>query len=232
MLKTHPEKHQQLLRSKGVRIVPMERKHAAGAAEMHLLAFRGFFLAFLGKGFPRQFYRAAAGHKETVGYVALDDGDNVVGACFGLINARRFYRDLLRKRWWAFALHSIWPVLRRPAIIPRLLRACKHEGYPPPFSVHPLGALPSKPARPGSQSTGVAIALMRAACQEFVRRGVHAVYLTTDANSNDLVRGFYKAMGWKFIGYYTTPESRRMCWYVWLDPAVKWAPDTIPSAKE
>jgi ribosomal protein S18 acetylase RimI-like enzyme len=215
-----------------VRIVPMERQHVAGAVELHLLAFRGFFLAFLGKGFLRQLYRAAAGHKETVGYVALDDRDNVVGACFGFINARRYYRELLKKRWWAFALHSIWPVLRRPAIIPRLLRARKHEGDPPPLSVRPLGSLLSIAVRPSSQGTGVATALMRATCQEYVRRGIHAVYLNTDANNNDMVRGFYKAKGWKFIGYYTKPESRRMCWYVWLDPAVEWAPDAIPSTKE
>ena len=214
-----------------IRIVPMEKEHARGAVEMHLLAFRGFFLASLGRGFLHQFYRAAAGHKETVGFVALRGGE-VIGACFGLVNARDFYSQLLKKRWWIFGLYCIGPVLRRPGIIPRLLRARKHESHPPSLSIHPLGALQSTAVHPSCQGKGVAIGLMRAVCHEYARRGVHAVYLTTDADRNEMVRGFYKAMGWKFIGYYTTPEGRRMCWYLWLDPALRWNSESIPSPKE
>jgi GNAT superfamily N-acetyltransferase len=199
---------------------------------MHLLAFRGFFLASLGRGFLRMFYREAAGHEQTVGYVAMDEEGKVVGASFGLMDPGAFYRDLFHRRKWAFALRAIRAVLSRPWILPRLVRARKHRGNPPPVDLHPLGALPSTAVEPGNQGLGVAIALMRAACQEFARRGVHAVYLTTDADGNDRVRGFYRAMGWKFIGYYATPEKRRMCWYLWLDPAVHWPTGAVPDAAE
>ena len=210
------------------RIVPMNRSHAAGAAEMHLLAFREFFLASLGRGFLRAFYRAAAGHEGTVGYVALDESGRVVGACFGLVNATGFFRELFRRRWWLFAVHSIPALLRRPSIVRRLIRARRHQGNPPPLDLRPLGALQSIAVAPRCQGTGLGKALLMAVCREYAQRGVHAVFLTTDAENNERVRRFYGRLGWKLIGYFTTPEGRRMCWYVWLDPAVSWAPGTCP----
>ena len=203
------------------KILPLTKEYINGAVEMHMIAFRDFFLAFLGRGFLRELYKAAAGHEQTVGYVAVDQNNQVIGACFGLINAKVFFKDVLKRRWWAFALHSIWGVIRRPVIIPRLFRALKHESNPPPCDIKPLGALQSTAVEPHSQGLGVAIALMRSVCDEYVRRGVHAVFLTTDADDNDRIRGFYSAMGWDLLGHYTTPQRRRMCWYLWQDPQSK-----------
>jgi ribosomal protein S18 acetylase RimI-like enzyme len=203
------------------RIVPMTKEHVGGAVEMHLLAFRGFFLAMLGRGFLREFYKMAAGHEQTVGYVAVDPQNNVVGACFGLIDSGKFFKEILKKRWWAFILQSIIPAVKKPVIIPRLFRALRHRGNLPPCDIHPLGALQSTAVRPDSQALGIAIALMRSVCDEYVRRGVKAVFLTTDAENNDRVRGFYETMGWKLLGYYTTPEHRKMCWYLWKDSTVQ-----------
>lgn len=203
------------------KILPLTREYVNGAVEMHMLAFQGFFLVFLGRGFLREFYKVAAGHEQTVGYVAVDQNNDVVGACFGLIDTKVFFKDILKRRWWAFALRSIWGVIRRPVIIPRLLRALKYKGNPPPCDIKPLGALQSTAVESSSQGLGVAIALMRSVCDEYVRRGVHAVFLTTDADDNNRVRGFYSAMGWDLLGYYTTPEGRRMCWYLWQDPQSK-----------
>lgn len=200
------------------KILPLEKKYVNGAVEMHLLAFQGFFLASLGRGFLREFYGVAANHNQTVGYVAIDHEENVVGACFGVIDAGKFFKDILKRRWWAFALRSIWPVIKSPRIILRLLRALTHEGNSPPCDITPLGALQSTAVQSDSQGMGVAIALIRSVCDEYVRRGVHAIFLTTDADNNDRVRGFYDAMGWDFMEYYTTPEGRRMCWYLWQDP--------------
>jgi ribosomal protein S18 acetylase RimI-like enzyme len=203
------------------RIVPLAKEHVEEAVEMHLLAFRNFFLTFLGQRFLREAYGTAAGHEQTVGYVALNQEDEVVGVCFGFVNAKAFYKDILKRRWWAFAFHSIWGIIRRPTIIPRIFRVLKYEGNPPPCNIKPLGALPNTAVKPNDQGMGIAIALIRSACDEFVRRGVHAVYLHTDADNNDRVRGFYSALGWDFLAYYTTPEGRKMCWYLWQDPATK-----------
>lgn len=203
------------------KIVPFAREHIEGAVEMHMYAFREFFLTFLGRGFLRKVYRTAAGHEQTVGYVAIDLNNKVVGVCFGFIDAGTFYKDILKRHWWAFALNSIWPAIKRPSIIPRLFRALKHRGVALPCNIKPLGALPNTAVMPNAQGMGIAIVLMRSACEEFVRRGIHAVYLNTDADNNDRVRGFYTAMGWDFLAYYTTPEGRKMCWYLWQDPATK-----------
>ncbi len=200
------------------KVVPLKEEYVDGAVEMHLIAFRDFFLAQLGRGFLREFYLQAAGHDLTVGHVAVSDQGEVVGACFGVIDSSAFYKDILRRRWWAFGLKSVWPVIKSPKIIPRVLRGLTHRGNRPNCDIQPLGALLSMAARPDFQGKGVGGALMRSMCDEYVRRGVDAVFLTTDADDNDRVRGFYAAMGWELLGYYVTPEQRRMCWYLWQNP--------------
>jgi len=200
------------------KILPLGPKYVEGAVEMHLLAFREFFLAQLGRGFLTEFYRQAAGHDLTVGYVAVDNFDNVVGACFGVIDSSIFYKDILRRCWWSFALRAVWPVINSPKIALRLLRGLRYTGNIPPCSIEPLGALLSIGVRPDSQGLGLSVALMRSVCDEYVRRGVNAIFLTTDADKNDRVREFYTGMGWDLLGYYVTLEKRKMCWYLWQNP--------------
>jgi colanic acid biosynthesis glycosyl transferase WcaI len=200
------------------RIVPFSKEHIEGAVEMHILAFRDFFLTSLGRGFLREFYAAMTGQSNTVGYVALNSHNRVIGACIGLVSAKNFYRNLVKKKWFTFAFQALKATIINPKIIPRLLRALKHESSPPPCSIENLGALQTTSVEPCAQGLGVVIALMRSVCDEYVRRGVDAVYLNTDADNNDRVRGFYSAMGWEFLNYYTTPEGRRMCWYLWQNP--------------
>ena len=142
-------------------IVPMTKEHVAGAVEMHMLDFPGFFLTFLGRGFLTEFSKAAAGHEQTVGHVAVAPDGHVVGACFGLMNAKGFFRKLVKKLWWAFGWHSMGAILQCPSIIPRMLRALRHESSSQPLSVEPLGSLQSTAVQPGAQGTGLAIALMR-----------------------------------------------------------------------
>jgi GNAT superfamily N-acetyltransferase len=203
------------------RIVPFSKEYVDGAVEMHILAFRDFFLTRLGRGFLRELYDALAEDENTVGYIALDSHNRVRGACIGLLNAKGFYRRLVKKKWWAFAFQAGYAVIKHPKIIPRLFRALRHESFPPPCNIEKLGALQTTSVEPGAQGLGVAIVLMRSVCDEYVRRGVDVVYLNTDADNNDRVRGFYKAMGWDFLDYYTTNEGRRMCWYLWQNPAKK-----------
>lgn len=197
------------------KIIALEKKYVNGAVSMHLSAFKNFFLSQLGRSFLHEFYEQAAGHEQTVGYVAVDTLDRIVGVSFGMVNPSKFYKDILKRRWWMFGLKSLWPVLKSPRIIPRLIRALGHEGNIPPCALQPLGVSLSTAVHPDIQGVGIAIALMRAVNDEFVRKGVNAVYLTTDADNNDRVRGFYSAMGWDLLGYYRTPENRRMCWYLW-----------------
>lgn len=199
----------------------MAKEHVNGAVEMHLLAFEGFFLSLLGRGFLREFYKAAVDSDQTVGFVAVDDNGDVLGACFGVIDSKAFYKDILKKRWFMFALKAAWPAIKKPKIIPRLLRALKHDGNIPPCDMTNVGALQSTAVSPEAQGIGLAIGIMRAVCDEYVKRGTDKVFLTTDADDNDMVRGFYEAMGWYLLGNYTTPEGRNMCWYMWENPDAK-----------
>ncbi len=202
-------------------IVPLSSEYVEGAVEMHMVAFRDFFLTFLGKGFLREMYNAAVDHPLSVSYVAINQNGEVLGATLGFIDSRKYYRDIFRKRWFRFAWQASFAALKKPSIVPRLFRATRHTGYYPPCDIRPLAALPSTAVKPGVQGLGLAIGLMRKACEEFVNRGIDAVYLTTDRDNNDRVRGFYEALGWELLGYYTTAEGRRMCWYIWQNPKTR-----------
>jgi|GEM_PF-660377 len=200
------------------KILPLEQKYIEGAVDMHLMAFGEFFLAQLGRGFLTEYYRQVAGHDLTVGYVAVDDCEKVVGAGFAVLDSSKFYKDIARRRWWAFGLQSLWPLMKSPKIILRLIRGLKHRGNIPPCDIKPLGALLSLAVRPDCQGQGLGAALMRSVHDEHVRRGVDAIFLTTDADNNDRVLGFYAGIGWDLLGHFMTPEKRRMCWYLWKNP--------------
>jgi hypothetical protein len=139
------------------RIVPFMKEYIDGIVGLHMQAFSGFFLSSLGRGFLSEYYRCAVGHELSVGYVAVDCDNKVVGLCFGLVDPKSFYKDILKRRWWVFALHSIWAVFRQPIIIPRLLRALKHEGGAPPVNITPLGSLVVTAVKPDDQGVGVAL---------------------------------------------------------------------------
>jgi hypothetical protein len=46
------------------------------------------------------------------------------------------------------------------------------------------------------------------------RRGCAGAFLTTDADCNEAVNGFYRRLGWHLETSYSTPEGRRMNRYV------------------
>ena len=144
-----------------LRILKLSKEHAKGAADMHRLSFPGFFLSFLGRGFLEELYKCAACDDRAIGYVGIEGENHVVGACFGVIDGRHFFSTILRRRWWKFALHCIGPLLRRPSIIGRLLRALRFNGTPPAVKIHPLGCLMSTAVAPPFQGSGLAVALMR-----------------------------------------------------------------------
>ncbi|HFD87614.1 MAG TPA: GNAT family N-acetyltransferase, partial [Gammaproteobacteria bacterium] len=157
--------------------------------QVHLRSFQGFFLTFLGPAFLRQLYAAILADPSGIGFVAEDE-KGVCGFVAGTTQPSGFYRRLLRRRWWHFALAVTLPVLRRPSIIPRLLRAfampeqvAQQEGR---------GTLMSVAVLPEAQGKGIGRALVRAFLDEAVHRGLRQVDLTTDRDNNEATNHFYQ----------------------------------------
>jgi len=182
-------------------------------------AFPAFFLTFLGRGFLREFYGSFSGNPEGIGFVAADgDSGRVIGVVVGPVKPAGYFKRLLVRRWWAFCLHSAAAVLKRPTIVPRLVRAVVYRGDAPEQG--PERALLSSIAvDPEVQRSGAGRRLVQVFLDEAAQRGCPGVYLTTDRVDNDAVNAFYERLGWRVEGTFATPQGRQMNRYIFDFPA-------------
>jgi ribosomal protein S18 acetylase RimI-like enzyme len=179
--------------------------------DIHLQAFQGFFLTFLGPNFLRELYQAIQSDPSGIALVCEEEA-KMVGFAAGTDQPAGLYRRLLKQRWYRFGLASIMPVLRQPSIIPRLLRAFRiseEVGV-----LEGCGTLMSIAVSPQCQSNGAGQALVAAFLLEAAGRDLKFVNLTTDTNNNDRVNRFYRKLGFTCARTFITPEGRRMNEYI------------------
>ncbi len=197
-----------------IQIHRLEHQHLKQAVEVHLKAFPGFFLSFLGPRFLTEFYRSFIEDDAGIGFVALDtSSENVVGVVVGPLIPAGYFKRLLKRKWWAFCLASMSAVLKKPSVIKRLFRAVFYRGDTP-ANVEGLALLSSIAVSPDVQAKGLGSSLVRAFMDQVKRRGGRGVFLTTDAEGNDKVNRFYEKIGFSLESSYATPEGRKMNRYV------------------
>lgn len=188
------------------KIRPMTAADAKTVASIHLEAFQGFFLSFLGDRFLRELYRAIVADDDGIAFIALLD-ERTIGFVAGSASSSGFYRRAARHRWWRFGIASIGALIRRPAILPRLIRALY---APPRSSSQDAALLMSLAVDPKVQRSGAGRLLTNAFIDEAARRGRGAVVLTTDRLDNDGVNAFYITNGFRLLREFVTPEGRAM----------------------
>jgi GNAT superfamily N-acetyltransferase len=191
-------------------IIPMQAIHIREVVDVHLHSFEGFFLSFLGPQFLRLYYESIVDYLGGVGYVYLNGG-RVVGFVCGIVGPSRFYRHLIRTRWWRFAVAALGAALRRPSIVPRLFRALL---YPSKTSRRAdTATLTSIAVDPAMKGEGIGAKLVAVFLEDVRGRGVRRVNLTTDRHGNDKVNTFYQKQGFRCERAFTTPEGREMYEY-------------------
>jgi ribosomal protein S18 acetylase RimI-like enzyme len=194
-----------------IAIRQMQRADVAAVTRTHVAAFPNFFLTFLGAPFLRQLYRGIVDDGSGISYVAELDG-KIIGFVAGTDTPARFYSRLLEKRLIHFALASIWPILRRPTILGRLLRAFT-KGKEAPAAATARSELMSLAVLPTVRGGGAGRQLVEAFMVEAKRRGAALVFLTTDARDNDSVNRFYENLRFRRTRQFSTPEGRLMYEY-------------------
>ena len=190
-------------------IRPMREADVPDVVSVHLQAFPGFFLSFLGRRFLTELYRAILADQNGIALVAVAE-TAVIGFVAGSANSSGFYRRVARRLWWRFGFASVSALLRRPAIIRRLLRAL----IAPPGSGAEGALLMSLAVDPRVQRSGAGRLLTNAFVEAAARRGAKAVVLTTDRFDNDPVNAFYVSQAFQLVRSYTTPEGRAMNEYI------------------
>ena len=178
---------------------------------VHLNAFQGFFLSFLGGKFLEELYMAIVTDASGISLVCEQESQ-ILGFVTGTDNPSGFYRRLITQRWWRFGLACIKPILKNPFIVPRLLRAFRKPQDSPPLPES--GTLMSIAVLPGMQGKGIGQSLVQAFLLESSTRVLKHVNLTTDYYNNDAVNFFYTNMGFRCLRTFITPEGRKMNEYV------------------
>jgi ribosomal protein S18 acetylase RimI-like enzyme len=186
----------------------MTAADVAAVTAVHLASFPGFFLSFLGPAFLRQLYRGIVDDDSGIALVTERDG-RVAGFVAGTAQPPGFYKRLLRRRGWRFALAALLPALRGPRVIPRLLRAFVMPSASAAYG-EGTALLMSIAVAPELQSSGAGKALTEGFAAEARTRGSVRVVLTTDRDGNDAVNDFYQRRGFVLSRTFTTPEGRAM----------------------
>lgn len=178
---------------------------------IHMQAFQGFFLTFLGSKFLSVVYSSILKDPSGIALAAWQ-GNQIIGFVFGSTQPQGLYRRLLIKHWWQFGWAAFPVVIQNPKVIPRLLRAftISTEALP----VAGCATLMSIAVIPDSQNSGAGKALVEEFLFQCKQRGVLHVNLTTDATNNEKVNRFYQKMGFQLYKKFTTPQGREMNEYL------------------
>jgi ribosomal protein S18 acetylase RimI-like enzyme len=207
--------------------VRIEERHLREAVTVHLQAFPGFFLSFLGPRFLTLLYRSFIEDEVGLGFVAVNTTtDQVMGFVVGPLRPEGYFRGILRRKWLAFGIASCPAICRRPANLPRLFRAVFYRGDAPE-TARDLALLTSIAVAPSTGSRGVGLALLEAFVAEARDRGARGVFLTTDADENERVNAFYRRFGFLLDSCFSTPEGRRMNRYVLIFDALPASHDPV-----
>lgn len=165
--------------------------------EVHLVAFKGFFLTLMGKLFVREYYVAVASFPGSIFLVAQDPMGRLLGFIAGFREPTAFYLHYKRHRF-RLILIALAALVRRPSLLGRIIGNAIRVvfGRGTHITTH-LGEIEisSFAVLPEYQGQGIGGLLL----ESFIAsaRGSHAIsiYLTTDTVENQRVNVFYQKHG-------------------------------------
>lgn len=192
-----------------VRPISLDEKNVVeDVISIHLEAFKGFFLSFMGRGFLRQMYSSYCEHDESELLVAFDESEKAIGFIAYSGNMSGLYKYMLRKKIIKFAWYAFGAFLRRPSIFVRLVRALlrpreakRKEQYV---------ELASIGISPNSRAQGVGTNMITSLKNRVDFSKYEYITLDTDSINNEGVNSFYIKNGFSLFREYCTPEGRKM----------------------
>ncbi|MFI3163939.1 MAG: GNAT family N-acetyltransferase [Bacillota bacterium] len=185
-----------------------ENKIIEGIVSIHMLAFKNFFLTFLGKEFLKHMYQSYILHSESTIFVAQDESNQIVGFVACSKNMSNLYKFMIKKKLVQFAWYSWCALIRKPVIFMKLIKAFlkpnevkREENY---IEISSIGV------HPECKSIGIGTLLLDEVKQKMLDDTVEYINLETDANNNDDVNKFYLKNGFILFRKYETNEGRVM----------------------
>ncbi|MBD2837683.1 GNAT family N-acetyltransferase [Pseudomonas sp. JM0905a] len=166
-------------------------------AKIHQMAFPGFLMTLLGPSFLQAYYQTVFDYSESLFLVAEDDEGKPFGFVAGFAQPEKFYA-LLGSRKKRMMISAALYLSIRPKLWKRVLENMKlvsrrsTEGSQDGLLRVELASIGISPAQ-GRRGYGKA--LVNAFLGRARERAADIVELSTDANGNDAVNGFYRGLG-------------------------------------
>lgn len=177
---------------------------------IHLDAFQGFFLTFMGGDFLALMYRSYVEHNNSGVLVAFEN-EKPIGFLAYSGDLSDLYKYMIKKRFIPFAWCSFRAFFRKPTIFMRLIRALlkpreakRAEKY---VELASIGVASN------TKSRGVGSQLIDALKSTVDFNEYSYITLETDAVNNDGVNHFYQKNGFVVEREYETTEGRKMFEY-------------------
>lgn len=176
--------------------------------EIHMDAFRGFFLTSLGPSFLRLYYTCFIRSEDTITMVAEEN--NIIWGFSALTRkSKGFNSSLIKSNIFDFVLLSTRLLFTSPKSLIRLVKNLTKksddveddENYAELYSIG---------VNKVAQGKGVGKALLSASELKLKDAEVKRVSLTTDYNDNKQAIGFYQSMGYEIMYDFVTYPNRRM----------------------
>lgn len=194
-----------------VSIMEGQTSHLDEIVEIHMAAFPGFFLTFLGRGFLKAMYRGYIEYPKSKVLVAKSEG-KILGFVAYSWDMSGLYRFLLKKYFLRFAWYGLLGAIRRPTAMLRIIRALNRpvesqraESYL---------ELTSIAVSPKAESKGIGKSLVCTLLDDVRNLNFSYITLKTDAHNNEYANRFYIKCGFSLHETLSTPEGRVMNEYI------------------
>lgn len=185
-----------------------ERSKIQDIVDVHMDAFSGFFLTFLGKGFLEKMYLSYCEHPQSGLLVAADKLNHPVGFLAYSADLSGLYKFMIKNHLPSFAWYAFCAFLRKPAVFMRLLRAFLKPGESKRQEEYV--ELASIGVRPDRMNDGIG-SLLISELKECVDFEIYQyIALETDALNNEGANCFYQKNGFQLVRTFETPEGRKM----------------------
>lgn len=196
----------------GISEVPIDSVDLSSIVDIHLDAFRGFFLTSMGRRFLTRLYAGFASFPGGILYVVKVNGE-IRGFVAGTSVPNNFFKHLLVRQWYGFLLDSLPGFFRNPFLVFAKCGSAVFYRGEAPKSIPNAALLSSIAVSPLVSGMGLGQKLVSAFLDQAKASGCDFVYLTTDSHNNESVNLFYQKCGFKLLDkIHRSPERIMNRW--------------------
>lgn len=182
-------------------------------AQIHTLAFPGFFLTSLGNSFLKELYSGFVNQPGGI-FVVAEDGDKVIGFAAGTTVPDVFFTELRKKRGFYFLLKAIPALIKNARVVFKKLFSSVFYKGDTPAELSGGTLLSSIGVIPSLHGGSVGSALLDDFEKIAFSQNAAFIYLTTDAIGNERVNAFYGKRGYSVESQFMQQSNRSMLRYV------------------